>query len=553
MCYNKKKGVDCMKLTFIGAAHEVTGSCHFLEACGKKILIDCGMEQGPDLYENQELPIAANEVDYILLTHAHIDHSGLIPLMCKHGFQGEIVTTFATADLCNIMLRDSAHIQEFEAEWRNRKARRSGAPLYEPLYTTQDALDAIALLAPCDYGQKIALCEGIQVRFSDVGHLLGSASIEVWIQEESTDGEQVSKKIVFSGDLGNLDQPILKNPSLTEEADYIVIESTYGNRIHSEERPDYLGEFTRILHETFAKGGNVVIPSFAVGRTQEMLYFIREIKEQNLLPEFPNFEVYVDSPLAIEATNVFTKNGRSCFDEDAMRIVKSGVNPLVFPGLKLSVTSDDSKLINFDSNPKVIISASGMCEAGRIRHHLKHNLWRRESTILFVGYQAAGTLGRKLIDGASAVKLFGENIEVTARIESLKGISGHADMKGLLDWLGGFKSEVQHVFVVHGEDAVTDEFVQTITDTYGWKAFAPYSGGCVDLAGNVILTEGIRIAKKKEEKPAKMRATTAFNRLVLACKRLMTVVMKCEGMANKDLAKFEGQIQNLVDKWDVKD
>lgn len=549
----KEKGVDCMKLTFIGAAHEVTGSCHFLEACGKKILIDCGMEQGPDLYENQELPIAANDVDYILLTHAHIDHSGLIPLMCKHGFRGEIVTTFATADLCNIMLRDSAHIQEFEAEWRNRKARRSGAPLYEPLYTTQDALDAIALLAPCDYGQKIELCHGIQVRFSDVGHLLGSASIEVWIQEEGTDGEPLSKKLVFSGDLGNLDQPILKNPSLTEEADYIVIESTYGNRIHSEERPDYLGEFTRILRETFAKGGNVVIPSFAVGRTQDMLYFIREIKEQNLLPEFPNFEVYVDSPLAIEATNVFTKNGRSCFDEEAMRVMKGGVNPLVFPGLKLSVTSDDSKLINFDSNPKVIISASGMCEAGRIRHHLKHNLWRPESTILFVGYQAVGTLGRKLIDGASAVKLFGENIEVAARIESLKGISGHADMKGLLDWLGGFKSDVKHVFVVHGEDVVTDEFAQTITDTYGWKAFAPYSGGCVDLANNVILTEGIRIAKKKEEKPAKMRATSAFNRLVLACKRLMTVVMKCEGMANKDLAKFEGQIQNLVDKWDVKD
>ena len=542
-----------MKLTFIGAAHEVTGSCHFLEACGKKILIDCGMEQGPDLYENQQLPIAANDVDYILLTHAHIDHSGLIPLMCKHGFKGEIITTFATADLCNIMLRDSAHIQEFEAEWRNRKARRSGAPLYEPLYTTQDALDAIELLAPCDYGQKIELCQGIQVRFSDVGHLLGSASIEVWIEEKITDGEPLSKKLVFSGDLGNLDQPILKNPSLTEEADYIVIESTYGNRIHSEERLDYLGEFTRILRETFAKGGNVVIPSFAVGRTQEMLYFIREIKEQNLLPEFPDFEVYVDSPLAIEATNVFTKNGRSCFDEDAMKVVRSGVNPLVFLGLRLSVTSDDSKLINFDSNPKVIISASGMCEAGRIRHHLKHNLWRAESTILFVGYQAVGTLGRKLIDGASAVKLFGENIEVAARIESLKGISGHADMKGLLDWLGGFKSDVKHVFVVHGEDAVTDEFAQTITDTYGWKAFAPYSGGCVDLASNVILTGGIRIAKSKEEKPAKMRATSAFNRLVLACKRLMTVVMKCEGLANKDLAKFEGQIQNLVDKWDVKD
>lgn len=541
----KEKGVEYMKLTFIGAAHEVTGSCHLLEANGKNILIDCGMEQGPDLYENQELPVAAGDIDYILLTHAHIDHSGLIPLLCKHGFKGEIVTTFATADLCNIMLRDSAHIQEFEAEWRNRKAKRAGEPLYEPLYTTQDAIDAIGLLAPCDYGQQITLCQGIQVRFTDIGHLIGSASIEVWVSEEG-----VEKKIVFSGDVGNVDQPILRDPSITKEADYVVIESTYGNRIHSEERPDYLGEFTKILRETFEKGGNVVIPSFAVGRTQEILYFIREIKEKNLLSKFPNFEVYVDSPLAIEATNVFTKNGKSCFDAEAMALVEKGVNPLVFPGLKLSVTSDDSKLINFDEKPKVIVSASGMCEAGRIRHHLKHNLWRPECTILFVGYQAVGTLGRKLIDGASAVKLFGENIEVSARIESLKGISGHADMKGLLDWLAGFESEVSHVFVVHGEDAVTDEFAKTVTKQFGWKAFAPYSGGCVDLLQNQILTEGVKVAKKAVVKPTRAKAQSAFNRVVLAAKRLMEVVLKNEGLANKDLAKFESQIQNLADKWD---
>ena len=533
-----------MKLTFIGAAHEVTGSCHLLEACGKNILVDCGMEQGPDLYENQELPIAAGDIDYILLTHAHIDHSGLIPLMCKQGFKGEIITTFATADLCNIMLRDSAHIQEFEAEWRNRKAKRAGEPLYEPLYTTQDAIDAINLLAPVDYGQKVVLSEGIEVRFTDIGHLIGSASIEVWISEGD-----ISKKIVFSGDVGNSDQPILRDPSITKEADYIVIESTYGNRIHSEERPDYLGEFTRILRETFLKGGNVVIPSFAVGRTQEILYFIREIKEQNLLPEYPHFEVYVDSPLAIEATSVFTKNGRSCYDEAAMELVSKGINPLIFPGLKLAVSSDDSKLINFDENPKVIVSASGMCEAGRIRHHLKHNLWRKDSTILFVGYQAVGTLGRKLIDGAPAVKLFGENIEVSARIESLKGISGHADMNGLLSWLKGFESNVQHVFVVHGEDTVTDDFAATVKETFGWDAFAPYSGGCVDLATNQIVSEGVRIVKQKINKPLQVKAQNAFNRLVLACKRLMTVVMKCEGMANKDLAKFEAQIQNLTDKW----
>ena len=534
-----------MKLSFIGAAHEVTGSCHLLEVCGKQILIDCGMEQGPDLYENQDIPVAPGEIDFILLTHAHIDHSGRIPLMCKLGFQGQIVTTYATSDLCNIMLRDSAHIQEFEAEWRNRKARRAGQPLYEPLYTTQDALNAIALFAPCDYNQKIQLCEGVEVRFTDIGHLLGSASIEVWITEEG-----ISKKVVFSGDIGNVEQPILRDPQLTKEADYIVIESTYGNRIHSEERPDYLGEFTRILRETFLKGGNVVIPSFAVGRTQEILYFIREIKEKNLLSEFPDFEVYVDSPLAIEATRVFTKNQRSCFDEDAMKLVDKGINPLVFPGLKVAVTSDESKLINFNDNPKVIVSASGMCEAGRIRHHLKHNLWRKESTILFVGYQAVGTLGRKLIEGVSSVKLFGENVEVSAKIESLKGISGHADMKGLLDWLRGFQGGVQHVFVVHGEDTVTDEFAKTVTDTFGWKAFAPYSSGVVDLATNEILSRGVCIAKHSVNKPAKTRAESAFNRLVLAGKYLMSVILKNEGISNKDLAKFESQIRNLADKWD---
>lgn len=533
-----------MKLKFIGAAHEVTGSCHYIEACGKNILIDCGMEQGPDLYENQEIPVAAAEIDYVLLTHAHIDHSGKIPLLCKQGFKGEIITTYGTADLCNIMLRDSAHIQEFEAEWRNRKAMRSGGEIYEPLYTTEDAEAAIALLNPIDYGQRIVLCEGIEVCFNDMGHLLGSASIEIWI----TEGD-VTKKIVFSGDVGNSDQPIIKNPILVKEANYVVIESTYGNRIHAEEKPDYVGEFTRILNETFDKGGNVVVPSFAVGRTQEILYFIREIKEKNLIPKHPNFEVYVDSPLAIEATNVFTKDSRSCFDDVAMELVMSGINPLVFPGLKVAVSSEDSKMINFDENPKVIISASGMCEAGRIRHHLKHNLWRKECTICFVGYQAVATLGRKLIEGAESVKLFGEDIEVNAKIESLKGISGHADKNGLLNWLEGFESPIQHVFVVHGEDQVTDEFANEITEKLGYQALAPYSGGYVDLATGEIITAGVPVPKKAAEKPAKIRKDQAFQRVVAAAKYLLQVVFKNEGLANKELGKFETQILNLAEKW----
>lgn len=534
-----------MKLTFIGAAHEVTGSCHLLQACGKNILVDCGLEQGPDLYEAQEIPVGAADIDYILLTHAHIDHSGKIPFLCKHGFQGEIVTTFATSDLCRIMLRDSAHIQEFEAEWRNRKGRRSGAPEYEPLYTMEDAEAAIKLLAPCGYDQRITLCDGIEVRFTDVGHLLGSASIEVWITEDG-----ISKKIVFSGDVGNTNQPIIKDPQHVKEADYIVVESTYGDRTHGDKVPDYVGEFAKILTETFERGGNVVIPSFAVGRTQELLYFIREIKEKGIITVNPDFEVYVDSPLAVEATKVFNKNVKACFDEDAIELVNKGINPLKFPGLKTSVTSDDSKLINFDEKPKVIISASGMCDAGRIRHHLKHNLWREECTICFVGYQAVGTLGRKLIEGAEFVKLFGENIEVNAHIVTLKGISGHADMNGLLAWLKGFEKKPDRIMVVHGEDAVTDRFAGFASEQIGCPAFAPYSGGCVDLATNTIITAGIPVPKKTAEKPARARANAAFERVIAAAKRLLQVVLKNEGLANKDLAKFETQIQNLADKWD---
>lgn len=533
-----------MKLTFIGAAHEVTGSCHMLQAAGKNILIDCGMEQGPDYYENPGIPIPESEIDYVLLTHAHIDHSGLLPLITKKGFKGQIITTFATADLCNIMLRDSAHIQEFEAEWRNRKGRRAGREEYEPIYVMQDALDAIELLAPCDYGDRIQLCEGIEVRFTDVGHLLGSASIEVWITEDN-----ISKKIVFSGDVGNVNQPIIKDPTHTKSADYVVIESTYGNRVHSADKIDYIGDFTRILKETFDRRGNVVIPSFAVGRTQEMLYFIREIKEKNLLREYPDFEVYLDSPLAIEATKVFTKNMRDCFDKEALALVDAGINPLVFPGLKIMTTSEESKMINLIEKPKVIISASGMCDAGRIRHHLKHNLWRKECTVLFVGYQAYGTLGRRILDGEKNVKLFGEPIEVHARIESLHGVSGHADMNGLLDWLGGFETPLEHVFVVHGEDTVTEEFAQTVEDKIGCPAWAPFPGGEVDLLTNEIISEGSKIPVKGK-KASQRKADTAFERLLAAGKHLLDVIYRNEGLANKDKAKLESQINNLADKWD---
>ncbi len=530
-----------MKLGFVGADHEVTGSCHYLEACGKQILIDCGMEQGKDIYVNQDIPVPINQIDYVLLTHAHIDHSGRLPLLYKNGFKGSIISTFATSDLCSIMLRDSAHIQEFEAEWRNRKARRAGSEEYVPLYTTEDALGAISLFHPCDYEQTIELSEGINIRFRDVGHLLGSASIEIWITENG-----ISKKLVFSGDIGNINQPLIKDPQTTSSADYVIMESTYGDRLHKTP-PDYAVELANVINRTLRRGGNLVIPAFAVGRTQEMLYFIREIKERKLV-EF-DFPVYVDSPLAIEATSIFNKNFQSCFDEEAMALIQSGISPIRFPNLHLAISSDESKAINFDSTPKVIISASGMCEAGRIKHHLKHNLWRPECTVLFVGYQAYGTLGRALTEGAEYVKLFGETIEVKAELAQLDGVSGHADKNGLLHWVEAFSPKPQMVFVVHGEDETCDHFAECLTDEHQIPACAPFSGALFDLATGEWIKEGLKIPVAAE-KPAAKRKSDIYARLIEAGKRLMQVIYHNEGGANKDLAKFISQINSLCDKWD---
>ncbi len=530
-----------MKLGFIGADHEVTGSCHYVEACNKRILVDCGLEQGRDIYVNQDIPVPIHQIDYVLLTHAHIDHSGRLPLLYKNGFKGEIISTFATSDLCSIMLRDSAHIQEFEAEWRNRKGRRSGAEEYVPLYTMNDALGAIDLFHPCGYEQKIDLCAGIQVRFRDIGHLLGSASIELWISEDG-----IQRKLVFSGDIGNINQPLIKDPKPTDTADYVIMEATYGDRNHNAP-PDYVAELAGVIAKTLKRGGNLVIPSFAVGRTQELLYFIREIKERKLLDS--DFPVYVDSPLAIEATSIFNKNVRSCFDEEAMELVNAGINPIRFSNLHLAVSSEESKAINFDTQPKVIISASGMCEAGRIKHHLKHNLWRPECTVLFVGYQACGTLGRSLIEGVEYVKLFGETIEVKSEITRLEGISGHADKNGLLSWIKAFSPKPRMVFVVHGEDEVCDSFTSCLNEEYQIPAFSPFSGALYDLASGVWIREGQRILAP-HEKPATKRKSDVFSRLLEAGKRLIQVIYHNEGGANKDLAKFTSQINSLCDKWD---
>ncbi|MDO4277156.1 MAG: MBL fold metallo-hydrolase [Eubacteriales bacterium] len=537
-----------MKITFVGATHEVTGSCYYLEASGKKFLVDCGMEQGPNYYENVDIPVTPGDLDFVLLTHAHMDHSGNLPAIYAKGFQGPVYATDATCHLCDIMLRDSAHIQMFEAEWRNRKGRRQGKPDFVPAYTMEDALGVLKNFVNCPYDKVIQPAEGISVRFIDAGHLLGSSSIEVSISENGKE-----EKVVFSGDIGNMNQPLIRDPQYLHEADYVVMESTYGDRSHGE-RPDYVGLLAEAIQRTFDRGGNLVIPSFAVGRTQEMLYFIRQIKAEGRVHGHEGFKVYVDSPLANEATTIFGEHRYDCFDEEALALIHKGINPISFPGLKTSVTSDDSKAINFDDDCKVIISASGMCDAGRIKHHLKHNLWREECTILFVGYQAIGTLGRALLEGASEVKLFGEPVHVAAEICQMPGISGHADVNGLLDWAKAFDKKPKKVFVTHGEDTVTEIFAQRLGEELGYDTMAPFSGTVYDLAENACIYEarGVKI-EKTSVTPRAAKAARAFEKLVSLGQRLMSVIRKNEGCPNKDLERFSREIQSLCDKWDRTD
>jgi len=531
-----------MKLTFIGAAHEVTGSCTLLCACGKNILIDCGMEQGGDTYENCALPVLPSDIDAICLTHAHIDHSGMLPAMVAKGYRGPIYCTEATQRLCTIMLQDSAHIQEQEAEWKNRKAERAGSAEYVPTYTVQDAIESLKLFQTFHYQKPADIFDGITISFSDAGHLLGSSSIHFTITEDGT-----TKTVLFSGDLGNVERPLIRDPQNPPDADYIVIESTYGDRIHGE-RPDYIAQLTKIMQETFSAGGNLVIPSFAIGRTQELLYLFRMMKEEELVEGFENFIVYVDSPLAVEATKIYQDNLTDYYDAETLELLAAGKNPISFPGLRLSVTTEESRAINFDVVPKVILSASGMCEAGRIRHHLKHNLWKENNTILFVGYQAEGTLGRKLLNGAKTVHLFGEEISVKARIESMVGISGHADRDMLLGWLGSLKKPPVKVFINHGADIVCDNFAQTIQNKLQFETTAPYSGDTYDLTTGECIERG-RIVKLTKVSEGRRRANLAFDRLLTACQRLKTVAELSRGLTNKELAKFTDQIHQLCDKY----
>ena len=531
-----------MKMMFIGATHEVTGSCTYMEACGKKFLVDFGMQQGEDVFENVQIPVAPGDIDFVLLTHAHIDHSGLLPLLFAGGFSGEIHSTTATANLCSVMLRDSAHIQEFEAEWRSRKAQRRGEDDYEPLYTMDDAIGAIELFVPHEYEKQVEIAEGISVKFRDAGHLLGSSSIIITLTEN---GE--SRTLVFSGDIGNIHQPLIRDPQFIDSADYVIMESTYGNRVHN--RPtDYVTALTQVLQNTFDRGGSVIIPSFAVGRTQEMLYFIRQIKSDNLIKGHDDFPVYVDSPLANEATDIFISNRESCYDEEALSFVRRGINPIAFEGLIRTVTSDDSRAINEDSRPKVIISASGMCEAGRIKHHLKHNLWKPENTILFVGYQASNTLGRSLIEGAKKVKLFGETVKVAAEIKQLPGVSGHADVNGLMEWASAI-GDVKKFFIIHGEASSAESFTQKIRNELGIDAYAPYSGAVFDILSGEITVDAEPIPIPKKEHLSNVNI--CYSDLVAASKRLSELIKFSDGRANADMRKLTEAINRLCDDWEI--
>lgn len=493
-----------MKVTFCGATKTVTGSNFLVEGAGKKFLVDCGLYQGgaKDEIKNEEpFPYDINEIDFMLLTHAHIDHSGRIPKLYKEGYRKPIYATNATCDLCAIMLPDSGHIQETETEWKNRKRIRRGEEELVPIYDAETAAKSLELFKGEPYNQIIELDDDIHVRFNDAGHMLGSSIIEIWIREN---GE--NKKIVFSGDLGNNDIPLLAEPTIIQDADFLVMESTYGNRLHIKNE-NKAKTFINIVTDTIKNGGTVVIPSFAVGRTQEILYELNKIKDsEDDSPEFErkyrllmNTPVYVDSPLAISATEVFKEN-MDLFDEETQELIRRGDNPLEFPGLKFTQTVEESKALNESNESAIIISASGMCEVGRIKHHLKHNIWNPKNTILFVGYQAPGTLGRKIVDGAKTVKIFGEEVAVNARVEYIEGYSGHADQAGLLHFVDSFVKKPNHIFLVHGEEESQKALRDKINENFDLPVSIPDYCESFDLTNTVQATGNIRKRNLNEYK-----------------------------------------------------
>ena len=476
-----------MKINFLGAATSVTGSCHLITTDKHKILLDCGQFQGSDELDelnSQAFDFDPAEIDFVILSHAHIDHSGRLPLLVKRGFQGNIYCTDATADLLDIMLKDSGYIHEREAEWRNKKNRRVGRRLIEPLYTYNDAVLALKYVKPILYNQLFELNEDIKIVFNDAGHILGSAITELFIKEN----DNISK-IVFSGDLGMKNRPILRDPTIIKKADYLIMESTYGNRNH-EKNTSSIEKLLDIVLSTAKRGGNIIIPSFAVGRTQELIYEFNRFFEdhQEYKNALDNIMVYIDSPMATNATQAFKKNAQ-VFDDDTKAYFLRGDNPLDFKNLKFTRTSEESQALNLDPTPKVIIASSGMCEAGRIKHHLKHNLWNPKSSIVFVGYQAEGTLGRSLVSGDKVVSIFGERINVEAEIHNLEGFSGHADRDALLEWLSGFRVKPARIFLVHGEEEAKIAFSKYVKKNLGYDCTVVKDVSEYTLSKDSVYTE----------------------------------------------------------------
>ena len=538
-----------MKVTFLGATKTVTGSNFLVEGAGKKFLVDCGMYQGSaaDEYEN-EAPFLFNvdEIDFMLLTHAHIDHSGRIPKLYNEGYRKDVIATKATCDLCSIMLPDSGHIQEMEAEWKNRKRERKGEDPVPPIYTAEDAAKSLEIFKPVQYNEIVDIDENIKARFNDAGHMLGSSIIEMWITEN---GE--TKKIVFTGDLGNNDIPLLSPPTMISDADYLVMESTYGNRLHM--RNDDKAEiFLNVVYETLEKGGTVVIPSFAVGRTQEILFELNKIKEKKHDEEFykkykklMSIPVYVDSPLAISATEVFKEN-MNLFNEETQAIINEGDNPLDFPGLKFTRTAEESKALNESEESSIIISASGMCEVGRIKHHLKHHLWEPNSTILFVGYQAPGTLGRKLVDGEKKVKIFGEEIAVNARIEYIEGYSGHADQEWLMNFVYSFTTSPKHIFLVHGEPEGQVVLKQKLEENTNIHITIPDYGETYQLGDEIAMIG--KTENKARERYLRLEVLERMNTLKEELEDMSTIVKEeylDKDNTDADIIKIKDRLKEL--------
>lgn len=537
-----------MKITFLGAARTVTGSNFLVEGAGKKFLVDCGMWQGKaeqEMENDQEFEFNPTDIDFVLLTHAHIDHSGRIPKLYKEGFRNKVYAHKATCDLCALMLPDSGHIQETESEWKNRKRMRRGEKPIPPIYTAEEAAKCLEIFEAVQYDQIIEITPEIHVRFNDAGHMLGSSIIEVWVKEDDKE-----TKTVFTGDLGNNDIPLLSPLTMIEDTDYLVMESTYGSRLHvkNEQKAEI---FLNVVSETLDNGGTVVIPSFAVGRTQEILYELNKLKEEKEDEEFirkykilMKTPVYVDSPLAISATEVFSDN-MDLFDEETKEEMAKGDNPLEFPGLQFTKTADESKALNEDPRASIIISASGMCEVGRIKHHLKHNLWNPKSTILFVGYQAPGTLGYNIVNGAKTVKIFGEEIAVNARIEYIEGYSGHADQELLMNFIYSFIKKPKHIFLVHGEPESQDILRDKIEGETGLGVTIPEFGETYELKDDILLTNKIH---RKVNKNLKVEVSERIEKIKEELKDMENYVkqdIQDENLRNEDIFRINEKIKDL--------